>query len=154
MRCRSKVPACHVPGPRACRVGAGNRGRRGFTLMEVLLVLAILVILGGTATFFFAGMQTNANKRAALTQINATKSFLEAYHLDVGTYPASLDDLYQAPADLRNPNKWQGPYIDKPIPPDPWDNPYQYEVSGNQYKIWSFGPDGTNNTEDDITSLQ
>ena len=132
----------------------GKHKKRGFTLMEVLLVLAILVILGGTATFFFAGVQTNANKRAALTQINATKAFLDTYRIDVGQYPASLDDLYTAPSDLRNPAKWNGPYINKPIPPDPWDNPYNYEVSGDQYKIWSLGPDGADNTEDDITSEQ
>ena len=132
-----------------------NRGaRRAFTLMEVLLVLAILVILGGTATFFFAGMQTNAYRRAAMTQINATKGFLDAYRIDIGSYPSSLDDLYQAPADLKNPTKWNGPYIDKPMPPDPWDNPYNYEVSGDQYVISSMGPDGAKNTEDDITSQQ
>ena len=136
------------------RLSSNRRARRGFTLMEVLLVLAILVILGGTATFFFAGMQTNANKRAALTQINATKSFWAAYRMDVGQYPATLDDLYTQPADLANPAKWGGPYIDKPIPPDPWGNPYQYTPSGDQFKVWSWGPDGTDNTEDDITSLQ
>jgi general secretion pathway protein G len=132
----------------------GKHLKRGFTLMEVLLVLAILVILGGTATFFFAGVQTNANKRAALTQINATKAFLDTYRIDVGQYPQSLDDLYTLPADLANPNKWGGPYTNKPIPPDPWDNPYNYEVQGDQYRVWSLGPDGADNTEDDITSDQ
>lgn len=76
---------------RSFRGGAGRDTRRAFTLMEVLLVLAILVILGGTATFFFAGMQTNAYKRAALTQINATKSH-RRLNVDLVAHPGRSDE--------------------------------------------------------------
>ena len=59
-----------------------------------------------------------------------------------------------APGDLTNASKWQGPYLDKESPLDPWDNPYQYSYPGtrnqDRFDIWSFGPDGADGTADDI----
>ena len=77
--------------------------RKAFTLLEVLLVLAILVILGSTVTFYFSNTQKKANSRAAQIQINAISQLLEEYHIDVGSYPQSADGLAalrQAPASL------------------------------------------------------
>ena len=68
--------------------------------------------------------------------------------LDVGSPPSSLDALISAPPDLANPAKWQGPYLEKQqIPVDPWNNPYQYEVTdptNGKFRIWSPGPPGAN----------
>lgn len=131
-----------------------NRKRRGFTLLEVLLVLAILVILGGMVGFYFANIQGQAFSDVAKTQIEAFEDMLEAYRLHTGRYPTTasgLNALIQAPPDLRNPKKWRGPYTDEAIPLDPWDNPYNYEqISPTQYRIWSMGPDMIEGTEDDI----
>lgn len=135
----------------------GRRRRRGFTLMEVLLVLAILVILGSMVGFFIAGMQKGAYEDLARSQIGMFENQLDTYRLHVGSYPSSnqgLQALFQPPADLKNPNKWRGPYTKKQIPNDPWDNPYQYELVGpEQVRIWSWGADGANGTDDDVSNI-
>jgi general secretion pathway protein G len=133
-----------------------QRRRRGFTLMEVLLVLAILVILGSMVGYYFAGMQKRGFSDAAKTQIGMFKGQLNFYHLDISGYPTTtqgLTALRTAPSDLRQPEKWRGPYADNDIPMDPWGNPYQYELlSATEYHIWSFGPDGQSGTDDDISN--
>ena len=129
--------------------------RRGFTLLEVLLVLAILVILTSTVSFYFVGAQKKANIRAATVQINAIQQLLNSYHIDVGSFPTNeqgLDALQNPPAGVPN-NKWAGPYGEKAIPPDPWGNPYQYELTPPEsYRIWSFGPDGQDGSADDVSN--
>lgn len=133
-----------------------SRRRNGFTLLEVLLVLAILVILGSTVTFYFSNTQKKANARAAQVQINAIGQLLEEYHIDVGSYPQSSDGLAalrQAPASLSNSSKWGGPYGNREIPKDPWDRDYLYESNGSSFTITSVGVDGQEGTEDDITNL-
>lgn len=142
------------------RKRSGRRGRRsGFTLMEVLLVLAILVILGSMVGIFINAMQKGAYEDIARSQISMFDGPLGAYRLHVGSYPSTtqgLAALIAPSADLRNPAKWRGPYLSKQeIPNDPWDNPYQYELVGSeQYHIWSWGADGASGTEDDISNLQ
>ena len=130
--------------------------RHGFTLLEVLLVLAILVILGSTVTFYFAKTQTRANFRATKVQIAALEQLLDQYRIDVGTYPNTqqgLNALMVVPSDLAAPDKWGGPYSKKVIPPDPWQNPYQYElVNADLFRIWSWGPDGQDGSADDVTN--
>lgn len=131
-----------------------TRRRRGFTLLEVLLVLTILVILGSTVTFYFAKTQSKANARAAQVQINAIAQLLEEYHIDVGSYPSTqqgLAALRSPPADLADTTRWAGPYGNREISADPWSRPYQYESSGDAFRIWSWGADGRDGTEDDIT---
>jgi general secretion pathway protein G len=135
-----------------------RRGRRsGFTLMEVLLVMAILVILGSMVGFYVVGMKKSADEDAARLQIGMFEQQLDAYRLHVGSYPTAnqgLQSLRMAPADLANPAKWRGPYANKDIPTDPWGNPYQYElISADQFRIWSWGADAIDGTEDDISNL-
>jgi len=134
-----------------------NRRRRGFTLMEVLLVLVILAVLGSMAALSYNAISRRANKKAAESQIGLFETPIEMYQMAVGICPTTaqgLDALRIAPADLPNPAKWDGPYLKKPVPLDPWDNPYQYVSPGvhnlDSYDVWSFGPDGVNGTEDDI----
>ncbi len=133
--------------------------RRGFTLMEVLLVLVILVILAGMAVTAYGPIQRTAYMRAAKTQIGAFRGPLAAYRLDMGDYPSTqqgLPALRGAPADMGQGGRWMGPYIEPNVPPDPWGRPYQYEYPGrndpNMPDIWSLGPDGISGSEDDITS--
>jgi general secretion pathway protein G len=133
------------------------RRRRGFTLMEVLLVLAILVILGSLVTVSFVKMQAQAYKDSAKSQITLLEDAVNMYTLNIGTCPTTqqgLDALLVAPADLPNPAKWAGPYLDKQqLPVDPWNGPYQYEqLAPDQFRIWSNGPDGTSGSEDDIST--
>jgi len=126
--------------------------------MEVLLVLAILVILGSMVVTSIMSTQKGAYEDLARTQISSFEGQLEIYRLNVGSYPTTnqgLEALRQPPADLKNPAKWRGPYAAKEIPMDPWENPYQYElVSPVQFRIWSWGYDSTDGTEDDIANTQ
>ena len=128
--------------------------RRGFTLMEVLLVLVILVILGSLAVGIFQGTREGANIDAATAQISLIESAIDLYQLHMNAYPSSLQDLVQSPADAANPNKWRGPYLKRNITLDPWGNEYQLVAPGqhnqNTYDFWSYGPDGADGTEDDI----
>jgi general secretion pathway protein G len=135
-----------------------SRRRRGFTLMEVLLVLAILIVLGATVTVGYQRIAKNARVDAARNQVKMLENAVNTYALAVGTPPTTqqgLAALIEAPSDLRNPAKWQGPYLEKALPNDPWDNPYQYEQQGgDQFRIWSMGPDGASGSEDDIANIQ
>ena len=135
-----------------------SRRRRGFTLMEVLLVLAILVILGSMVGVFFANTQSTAYGRAAQVQIDSFEQQLQIYRLHVGTYPTTsqgLQALVTMPSDLRQPQKWGGPYAEEAIPLDPWGNPYRYEFSGGtKPKISSDGEDMQPGTADDISNVK
>jgi len=136
---------------------AKRRRRAGFTLMEILLVLAILVVLGSLVTFGYVTIQRNAMMDSAKTQIRMFEQAVDMYRLDVGKYPSGdqgLQALRLQPPDAPV-NKWRGPYIQVEIPTDPWGNPYQYQEitdSLNQpsFEVISNGPDGANGTADDI----
>lgn len=130
-----------------------NSRRRGFTLMEVLLVLVILVILSAISVAFLRRTRQRALVNAAKTQIGQLDNVIKLYELDMLAFPQSLEALRIAPSDSVS-ERWNGPYLDKEIPLDPWDNPYQYELQNEDYyKIWSFGPDRADGTEDDITNI-
>jgi general secretion pathway protein G len=130
--------------------------RRGFTLIEVMLVLVILVVLASMAVMAYGPIQKRANINAAKTQIGLLRTPLQAYQMSIGNYPTTaqgLDALRIAPADLPNPAKWDQ-VLDTPVPADPWGNRYQYACPGTRnpdsFDLWSFGPDGVNGTDDDI----
>lgn len=127
-----------------------RRRRRGFTLMEVLLVLAILVILGSLVTVSYVNIQRGANIRSAETQLNLLDEAIGLYQLDIGRIPASLDSLREPPADLANPAKYNGPYLKTEVPMDPWNQAYLYEadMQSGQYTIKSLGPDGVEGNDD------
>lgn len=128
--------------------------RGGFTLMEVLLVLAILVVLGSVATYFYQGAQDRANINVTQTQMNVLKQSLIDYRTTMQTFPSQtqgLQALISRPNDLRNVNRWKGPYLDAvEVPRDAWDNEFVYESSPSSFRIISGGPDGSVGTADDI----
>lgn len=130
--------------------------RRGFTLIELLLVLVILGILAAIVVPKFAGRTEQARLTAAKTQIATFGTALDAYEVDVGSYPKGrngLQDLFTQPRDAQN---WKGPYMKGEIPNDPWGSPYIYECPGKQnlsgYDLYSSGPDKRDGTDDDITN--
>lgn len=128
--------------------------RPGFTLMEVLLVLVILVILGSIVVPLYTGIQSGAETKAARAQIDLLEHTIDIYKLNAKKLPESLDDLVQRPSDLKE-ERWAGPYIkDNKDLVDPWDNPYKYSPNGkhntNGYDVWSTGPDGQDGDDDDI----
>jgi general secretion pathway protein G len=125
--------------------------RRGFSLLEIMLVLVILVVVGGIVAVNLGGVQDRAFQQTAKSEIQNYKKFLQMYKLNVGSLPSSLDALHEQPGDLADPTKWMQ-IVEEPIKPDPWGRPYQYKLSGDKFEIRSLGPDGQENTEDDITS--
>ncbi len=134
------------------------RRRRGFTLMEILLVLAILVILGALVGVGYARIRENALIDAAKLQISNLETTVKTYQIEVGTFPsmdAGLDALLNPPADVP-PGKWRGPYLDATqLPLDPWNNPYNYElINDTQFEITSSGRDGQQGTDDDVRIIR
>jgi len=130
-----------------------RQSRRGFTLIEVLLVLVILVILGGMAGVFVRGAQKRAFVNAARSQLNGFETALEMYALDMNSYPTTSEGLIvliSPPQGANNTGVTEKYLKANELPTDPWKNQYQYEGSTDGYKIWSMGPDKTNGTDDDI----
>lgn len=128
--------------------------RSGFTLVEVLLVLAILVILASVVAVAVIPAMKKSRVRAAKAQAGLLSQQLEFYYTDVSSFPTTqqgLAALRVRPADLTDPTKWEGPYAGKDIPPDPWGRPYQYTCDdGQSFSLRSTGPDGQPGTDDDI----
>ena len=140
-----------------CECPRHSRRRRGFTLLEVMLVLAILVIIGSIAAVAVVHMQRNAQIDATKAQVRAFKTPLLHYRMDIGDFPSNSDGLQALrtlPSGLPSPSKWRGPYLDTEVPPDPWGNSYHYEYPGKYQTdlpdIWSYGPDQMDGTDDDI----
>jgi general secretion pathway protein G len=130
------------------------RRRSGFTLIEVLMVLVILVIIMSVAVGTYVNTLKKARIDAARSQIGAFKSPLSVYELHMGSFPTTaqgLQALVNHPNDASAGN-WNGPYLDS-VPLDPWSRPYQYCSPGRyhpDYDVWSLGPDGVDGTSDDI----
>lgn len=133
-----------------------RKPRLAFTLMEILLVLAILVVLASMVGVGYVKIQQSALKNAAQTQVTLLEDAAKMYALQVGSPPNSLDDLLIAPPDLPNPAKWSGPYLEKKeLPLDPWNQPYQYEIvdpAEASFRIWSNGPDQQPGSADDVST--
>ena len=127
--------------------------RRAFTLVELMLVVTIIGILAALVIPKIAGKSQEARIKAAYADVHGgIKSALDEYDVDNGSYPKSLQDLVQQPANAKN---WHGPYFDPPkLPVDPWGHPYIYIYPGkhdtNGYDFFSAGPDGKPGTQDDI----
>ena len=132
-----------------------RRPTSGFTLVELLLVLVILGTLAAIVLPKFSGTSQRSRIVATQTQISAFATALEAYDVDMGSYPQGkngLQDLIQQPRDAQN---WHGPYLGHDsIPKDQWGHDFIYECPGrhnpSSYDILSLGPDGQANTDDDI----
>lgn len=121
-----------------------GKGHAGFTLLELLVVLVIIGLLVGYVGPRYFSQVGKSEIKAARAQIKALEDSLDQYRLDVGHYPSSeqgLAALNSAPA---GEARWQGPYLKKAVPNDPWGNPYQYRYPGEHGEIdlFSYGKDG------------
>ena len=141
------------PGTRRTR-RATTRARGGFTLIELLLVLVILAVLAAVVVPKFTGRSEQARKAAARTDIAALEGALENFEVDAGRYPTTeegLAALVTAPGQVKS---WNGPYIRRGVPNDPWNNPYVYRFPGQMnttgVDVYSYGPDGNEGGGDDV----
>jgi general secretion pathway protein G len=121
-----------------------SNSQRGFTLLELLVVMVIIGLLVSYVAPRYFTQLGKSEVKATRAQIAALAKALDVYRLDTGHYPpedAGLQALLAAPA---NEPKWQGPYLDKAVPLDSWGNPYIYRIPGEQreYDLISLGKDG------------
>ena len=133
------------------------RSERGFTLIEVLLVMVILTVLAAVVVPKFTSRSKEARITAANTDISNLSVVLDAFEVDTGRYPTTsegLEALVEEPSSLSNQSSWKGPYIQRGVPSDPWGNEYVYEMPGDNntygYDLYSYGPDGQEGGDDDI----
>ncbi len=130
----------------------------GFTLLELLVVLVILGLLVGYVAPRYFAQVGKSEVKVARAQIRALEDALDQYRLDVGRYPATQVGLAALNAEVGEA-RWQGPYLKKTLPSDPWGHPYQYQAPGEhgEYDLWSTGRDGQpggTGEDADITSWQ
>ena len=127
-------------------VPASSRSAAGFTLVEVLLVVAILGILAGVVVVSVKNRIPATNISACRMSIKGLETAVSVYEIDNGILPNSLDNLITKGSEMN----WNGPYV-KSLN-DPWGNPFGYSREGNNCKISSAGPDGQLGSGDDITN--
>ena len=118
---------------------------RGFTLIELMIVLVILGLLASLVAPQMFSKVGSTKVKTAKAQMQMFQTALDTFRLDIGDYPNSLEELVKSER-----NGWDGPYIPKAIPKDPWGHDYQYKLSGNSvsgFEMFSYGKDGQSGGE-------
>lgn len=128
---------------------------KGFTLIEMLVVLVLITLLAGLVGPQLFQKVGSSKVKVGGAQIELIASGLDTYRLDVGKYPTTeqgLSALRSKPEAVRN---WDGPYLSKSVPNDPWDNSYIYKRPGKAgpYALYSFGGDGEKGGEGEAQDL-
>lgn len=134
-----------------------KRTQVGFTLLELLVVMVIIGLLAGYVGPKYFSQIGKSEMKATHAQIDALGKALDQFRLDVGRYPSAEEGLAVLTARPANLPKWDGPYLTKNVPLDPWGNAYIYKFPGEQgeYDLLSNGKDGQPGGESeaaDITS--
>ena len=116
----------------------------GFTLLELLVVIVIIGLLAGYVGPKYFAQVGKSEVKVARAQIDAFEKALDNYRLDVGRYPNTEQGLAALETRPESDARWQGPYLKKAIPLDPWGKPYQYRAPGEkgEFDLYSWGKDG------------
>jgi len=127
---------------------------KGFTLIEVILVMVIITILASVVVPKFTKRSEEARISAANADIASLEVALDAFEIDTSRYPTTIEGLQALVEPPTNIVNWKGPYIKRGVPNDPWGIPYEYEEPGRNntygYDLYSSGPDLREGGDDDI----
>ncbi len=124
-----------------------THSRSGFTLIEILIAMAIIGLIMGVAAPVAMRQFAKAKVSTARRELASLQTAINEFNVDTNQYPSSLKDLLKAPAEENIARRWQGPYIQKKaIPKDPWSNPYKYQLTPDNaehpYELYTNGEKG------------
>ena len=127
----------------------------GFTLLELLVVMVIIGLLAGYVGPKYFAQVGKSQIKAARAQIDALEKSLDQYRLDTGHYPVAEQGLAALITRPANEPKWDGPYLAKRVPVDPWGNAYVYRVPGEHgdFDLMSLGKDGQPGGSDEAADI-
>ncbi len=135
--------------------------RRAFTIIEVMIVIAIILALSGLVGFALLGRRDDAKLKLAEVDMNNIKSAIKVFRLDFDRVPSDEEGLavLWTKASIQSEEdqaKWKG-YLESPLPNDRWGTPWGYRAESQTrdggYDLWSYGPDKEDGTEDDINAF-
>jgi general secretion pathway protein G len=134
---RSFLSNFAIQGCKACKT-------KGFTLLELLVVMVIIGLLAGYVGPKYFEQIGKSETKTARAQLDALGKALDQFRIDTGHYPSTEQGLASLNKTPANEPKWSGPYLVKSIPSDPWDKPYQYKSPGEhgEYDLFTLGKDG------------